>query len=71
MATDVIPKLWAGSNGIITGVIVGIFVAKVSCWCEKNHIGIKMPPSVPSGVTRAFEALTPAFIVFTVGAIVW
>ena len=71
MATDVIPKLWAGSNGIITGVIVGIFVAKVSCYCEKNHIGIKMPPSVPSGVTRAFEALTPAFIVFTVGAIVY
>ena len=29
-----------------------------------------MPPSVPSGVTRAFEALTPAFFTFTVGAIV-
>ena len=24
-ATDVIPKLWAGFNGIITGVIIGIW----------------------------------------------
>ena len=58
---DVIPKAWAGSNGIITGLVVAICTGIVSCYCEKNHIGIKMPPSVPSGVTRAFEALTPAF----------
>ncbi len=68
---DVIPKLWAGSNGIITGLIVAILVSMCSCWCEKNHIGIKMPPSVPSGVTRAFEALTPAFFAFTGAAIIF
>mgnify|MGYP002623075406 CR=1 FL=1 len=68
---DVIPKAWAGSNGIITGLIVAICTGMVSCYCEKNHIGIKMPPSVPSGVTRAFEALTPAFFLFTGAAIIF
>ena len=71
VAADVIPKAWAGSNGIITGIIVAITVSMCSCWCEKNHIGIKMPPSVPSGVTRAFEALTPAFFAFTAAAIIF
>ena len=71
VAAEVIPKAWAGSNGIITGIIVAIGVSMCSCWCEKNHIGIKMPPSVPSGVTRAFEALTPAFFAFTVAAIIF
>ena len=71
VANDVISKVWAGSNGIITGIVTAIASGMVSCYCEKNHIGIKMPPSVPSGVTRAFEALTPAFFLFTGAAIVF
>jgi len=71
VANEVISKVWAGSNGIITGLVVAIAVSMCSCWCEKNHIGIKMPPSVPSGVTRAFEALTPAFFAFTAAAVVF
>ena len=71
VATEVIPKLWAGSNGIISGMLIAIFSGMVCCYCEKNHLGLKMPPSVPSGVTRAFEALTPGAILFTTAAVVY
>jgi PTS system cellobiose-specific IIC component len=71
VANEVIPKLWTGSNGIISGMLIALFTSVVACYCEKNHIGIKMPPSVPGGVTRAFEALTPGAILFTAAAVVF
>jgi PTS system cellobiose-specific IIC component len=71
VANEVILKLWTGSNGIISGMLIALFTSVVACYCEKNHIGIKMPPSVPGGVTRAFEALTPGAILFTAAAIVF
>ena len=71
VATEVIPKLWTGSNGIISGMLIALFASVVCCYCEKNHLGLKMPPSVPSGVTRAFEALTPGAILFTAAAVVF
>ena len=71
VAADVIPKAWAGSNGVITAILVSFIVAYVFCYCEKNHIGIKMPDAVPGGVARAFEALTPGMILFTGGAVIY
>lgn len=68
---DVIPKAWAGSNGVITAILVSFVVAWTVCYCEKNHIGIKMPDAVPSGVAKAFEALTPGMILFTGGAVIY
>ena len=71
MVMDVIPKAWAGSNGVITAILVSFFVSAVFCYCEKNHIGIKMPEAVPGGVAKAFEALTPGMILFTTGAVIY
>ena len=71
LVNDVIPKAWAGSNGILTGILVAFFASLVCCWCEKNHIGIKMPETVPGGVVRAFEALTPGMILFTTAAVIY
>lgn len=68
---DVIPKAWAGSNGVITAILVSFIVAWTVCYCEKNHIGIKMPDAVPSGVAKAFEALTPGMLLFTGGAVIY
>lgn len=68
---DIIPKAWAGSNGVITAIIISFLVSWVFCYCEKNHIGIKMPDAVPGGVAKAFEALTPGMILFTCGAVVY
>ena len=66
---DIIPKAWAGSNGVITAIIIAFFVSYVFCYCEKNHIGIKMPDSVPSGVAKAFTALVPGMIFFTAASV--
>ena len=71
MVGGIIPKNWVGSNGVITSIFIAFFVAYVCVYCEKNHIGIKMPDSVPGGVARAFEALTPGFICFTTASIVY
>ncbi len=68
---DVIPKAWAGSNGVITAILVSFLVSYIFCYCEKNHVGIKMPDAVPGGVARAFEALTPGMVLFTIGAVVY
>ena len=68
---NIIPKAWAGSNGVITAILVSFVVSWVFCYCEKNHIGIKMPPAVPGGVAKAFEALTPGMILFTLGAVIY
>ena len=68
---NIIPKAWAGSNGVITAILVSFVVSWVFCYCEKNHIGIKMPPAVPGGVAKAFEALTPGMVLFTLGAAVY
>lgn len=71
VVTGVIPKLWAGSNGVITAILVSIIVARVFCYCEKNHISIKMPESVPTGVQKAFAALIPGIIIFAGSAVVY
>ena len=68
---NIIPKLWAGSNGVITAILVAFLTSYVVCYCEKNHIGIKMPASVPGGVVKAFEALTPGMILFTIAAVLY
>ena len=61
---DLIPKTWAGSNGVITAILVAFFTSYVFVYCEKHHLTIKMPDSVPSGVARAFEALIPGILLF-------
>lgn len=68
---DIIPKAWVGSNGVITAILVAFFVSYVFCYCEKNHIGIKMPDAVPQGVAKAFTALVPGMIFFTSASVLY
>ena len=49
--------------GIFTAFIVAWFVVKVYELCVKKNIVIKMPESVPEGVSRAFTALVPGFFI--------
>ena len=68
---NIIPKAWVGANGVITAILVAFAVGKLCVYCQKNHIGIKMPESVPGGVARAFEALTPGTLLFTGAAVLY
>lgn len=62
---------WTGSNGIISAIIMGLIVGWVYTACVKHDIKIKMPDSVPQGVTNAFSALIPGLIVITGSAILY
>lgn len=52
-----------GSTGIFTGIIVGIIAVKIYVFCVKRNIIVKMPDTVPAGVSRSFTALIPTFFI--------
>lgn len=55
---------------MIGAIIVGLIVPLVYCWFLKKNIRIKMPAGVPEGVTNAFSALIPAFVILTGTAVI-
>ncbi|KFI98086.1 PTS sugar transporter subunit IIC [Bifidobacterium stellenboschense] len=62
---------WTGSNGIISAIIMGLIVGWIYTACIKHDVKIKMPDSVPQGVTNAFSALIPGLIVITGSSILY
>ncbi|GGB56408.1 PTS cellobiose transporter subunit IIC [Virgibacillus dakarensis] len=52
-----------GATGIFTAIIMGIVAVQLYRLCVKRNWIIKMPEAVPDGVSRAFTALIPAFLV--------
>ncbi|MGN1183334.1 MAG: PTS sugar transporter subunit IIC [Faecalibacillus sp.] len=60
-----IPSASLGATGLFTGMIIGVLSAELFCKLNSiDKIKIKMPPTVPSGVARAFSSLVPTFITF-------
>lgn len=56
-----------GTTGIFTAIIMATVAVLLYRLCVKNNWVIKMPDSVPEGVSRGFTALIPSFVVaFTV-----
>ena len=55
---------------MIGAIIVGLIVPPIYCWFLKKNIRIKMPAGVPEGVTNAFSALIPAFVILTGTAVI-
>ncbi|MGT2847029.1 PTS cellobiose transporter subunit IIC [Streptococcus massiliensis] len=56
-----------GTTGIFTAIIMAIVTVLLYRMCVKRNWIIKMPDSVPEGVSRGFSALIPGFVVaFTV-----
>lgn len=67
IVNDVISKEWSSSKGMISAIIIGLFVGKFYSFLLKKRVSIKMPPGVPSGVAKAFASLIPAAIIITLG----
>jgi PTS system cellobiose-specific IIC component len=59
----VIPKVWTGGQGVITSIIIGLSTAYLFCFFVKRKITIKMPAGVPEGVSNAFIAVIPGFVI--------
>ena len=69
--TGVIPRGWTGGNGVIAAIIVGLLVGIIFTFFMKRNIRIKMPAGVPEGVTNAFSALIPGFVIILLSMIVY
>lgn len=67
----VIPKAFLGGKGMIAAIIIGLSVGKIYAFVIKKKWTIKMPESVPQGVSNAFTALIPGFIIMTLSVLVW
>lgn len=52
-----------GTVGIFTGIIMAVIAVQLYRLCVAKQWIIKMPEEVPLGVSRAFTALIPAFMV--------
>lgn len=52
-----------GTTGIFTAIIMAIISVKVYAFCVKRKIYIKMPDTVPTGVSSSFTALIPTALV--------
>ena len=52
-----------GSTGIFTGIVMSILAVKIYYYLVKKNVIIKMPDTVPAGVSRSFSALIPSFAI--------
>ncbi|BDD39397.1 MULTISPECIES: PTS cellobiose transporter subunit IIC [Streptococcus] len=52
-----------GSIGIFTAIIMAVLAVQLYRLCVAKNWVVKMPDSVPEGVSRGFTALIPAFVV--------
>ena len=71
IVTGIIPKLWVGGNGIITAIIMGLLTSYIFFFFIKRNVIIKLPDSVPEGVSKAFAALLPGLVIFLISAIIY
>ncbi len=63
---NVIDKTWTGGQGMISAILVGLFVGWGYTWFLKRDIRIKLPERVPTNVANSFTALIPAAVLTTI-----
>lgn len=63
---NVIDKTWTGGQGMISAILVGLFVGWGYTWFLKRDIRIKLPEQVPTNVANSFTALIPAAVLMTI-----
>lgn len=68
---DAIAKLWFGGQGIIGAILIGLTVGAIYTWFIQHHVVIKMPEQVPPAISKQFEAMIPAFVVFLLSMLVY
>lgn len=52
-----------GTSGIFTAIIMAVLAVSLYTFCVRHNWTIKMPSSVPEGVSRSFTALIPTFVI--------
>lgn len=68
---DAMSKVWFGGQGIIGAIIIGLSVGAIYSFFIKKHIVLKMPEQVPMAISKQFEAMIPAFVIFFLSMVVY
>ena len=68
---DALNKVWFGGQGIIGAILIGLTVGAIYTVFIKKKLVIKMPDQVPQAITKQFEAMTPAFVIFLLAMVVY
>ncbi|MGX7351857.1 PTS cellobiose transporter subunit IIC [Enterococcus canis] len=68
---NIIDKTWTGGQGMISAILVGLFVGWGYTWFLKRDIRIKLPEQVPDNVANSFTALIPAAVLITFAMLVY
>ncbi len=50
---------YLGATGLFVAILIGILTVKLTHFCEKKNIVIKMPDVVPSFLSESFSAMLP------------
>ena len=61
---------WTSGQGMAGAIIVGLIVGYVYSLLIKHNVIIKLPDSVPKGVSKSFAVLVPCMIIVTGATIV-
>ncbi|WP_430611257.1 PTS sugar transporter subunit IIC [Enterococcus sp. DIV0876] len=69
--SNIIDKTWTGGQGMISAILVGLFVGWGYTWFLKRDIRIKLPKQVPTNVANSFTALIPAAVLTTVALVIY
>lgn len=69
--SNIIDKTWTGGQGMISAILVGLFVGWGYTWFLKRDIRIKLPEQVPTNVANSFTALIPAAVLTTVALVIY
>lgn len=66
-----VEKLWLGGQGMIAAILIGLSVGAIYTAFVSNRWTIKMPEQVPDAVSRQFEAMIPAFVIFLLSMLLY
>lgn len=74
LSTGALTSAYTGTTGLFTGIFIALLSISILTWLSSvKALKIKMPDTVPTGVSAAFEVLFPAIltivIVSTIGFI--
>lgn len=70
-SVGVILKSWTGGQGMIAAIISCLIVGWIYSIFMKKDITIKMPASVPEGVSSAFSALIPGAVLIAGATVIY
>lgn len=68
---NIIDKTWTGGQGMISAILIGLFVGWGYSWFLIRDIRIKLPEAVPENVANSFTALIPASVLITFATVVY